>query len=603
MKLESYGRSLDANIEKDYERKGLYNDGDVFFIDDWYELSNCEPIDENMQDTIDKLQHLEIDCKYGTAVELFDLEQLFEQSENVKKIIELANDKLKELQKTSPNKAKKLQELLEQAHTSDNVLNNSIIQKVDREKEIAKARTEREQKQESYSTYDYMSKSIDDEFKRKWEEIEQSDNARKVLREAEENLNILAQLEKDPDGITSDALESFTRIYQDQISKYQSILEVDSQDFDRQFLREQKSRIDDKIEELKVKFNHETELESQPEEVKETEIEEKERIETERKAKEEAEAKIKAEEEAKIESERRAKEEAEAKLRIEEERKMAKKKQQNLQKAEARAKAENESKIEQENNIYRHDIAKNKAAKEKQSLNTEELETIQQVEQSLRKIFGDGFDITRLRIESEQDFKNELSQKFGLQGLQDASKITQKLQDMIYEGNILGADIKTPQGLRRYQLFKQVIPNFEELKSKVLQIRGYNIDLEDKLFEGIDLSNLSYDSILQRANNIIQEQIKLEEQAGDTEMIRPQEESIRDEVGDEFAPETKAQQQAKKDAEIEWMQRIGSVAQEVDKTNAGVKGKQEVVKLTHELQAREKQEQMKLQEEQDQQIY
>ena len=92
MKLESYGRSLDANIEKDYERKGLYNDGDVFFIDDWYELSNCEPIDENMQDTIDKLQHLEIDCKYGTAVELFDLEQLFEQSENVKKIIELAND-------------------------------------------------------------------------------------------------------------------------------------------------------------------------------------------------------------------------------------------------------------------------------------------------------------------------------------------------------------------------------------------------------------------------------------------------------------------------------------------------------------------------------
>lgn len=104
MKLESYGRALDADIEKDYERKGLYNDSSSFAYD-WYGLSNCEPIDENMQDTIDKLQHLESDCKFGTAVELFDLEQLFEQSENVKKIIELADKKLKELQITSPSKA------------------------------------------------------------------------------------------------------------------------------------------------------------------------------------------------------------------------------------------------------------------------------------------------------------------------------------------------------------------------------------------------------------------------------------------------------------------------------------------------------------------
>jgi len=569
MKLESYGRALDADIEKDYERKGLYNDSSSFAYD-WYGLSNCEPIDENMQDTIDKLQHLESDCKFGTAVELFDLEQLFEQSENVKKIIELADKKLKELQITSPSKAEKLQELLEQAHTSDKALNNAIIQRADRDEEIAKARIERERKQEPFSTYDSISKSIDDEFKRKWAEIEQSDKARRALREAEDNLSILAQLEKDPDGITSLALESFIRIYQEQIAKYQSVLGVDSKNFDAQFLREQKSRIDAKIEELKVKFNDEIELESQSEVANDIEIEEKERLEAERKAKEEAEAK----------AEQTRREEAEAKV-----------------------KAENERKIEQANNMHKHTIAENKATDEKQSLSTEELETIQQVEQALRETFGNAFDITRLRIESEQDFKNELSQKFGLQGLQDTSEIQKKLQDMIYEGNILGADIRTPQGLRKYQLFKQVVPNFEELKSKVLQVRGYDIALEDKLFEGIDLSNISYESILQRADSIIQEQVNLEEQAKATEMIRPQEQSIRDEVGDEFAPETEAQQQARKDAEIEWMQRIGSVAQEVDKTNAGVKGKQEVVELTQELQAREKQEQIKLQEEQDQQSH
>ena len=86
------------------------------------------------------------------------------------------------------------------------------------------------------------------------------------------------------------------------------------------------------------------------------------------------------------------------------------------------------------------------------------------------------------------------------------------------------------------------------------------------------------------------------------EKIKEKEESIRDEVGDEHIPETKAQQQERKDAETEWMNRIGSIAQEVDKTNAGVKGKQEVVQLAQELQTREKQEQAKLQEEQAQQV-
>ena len=587
MGLESF--ILDSNIDSKFEKKGLYTDDR-----DLYGLSNCEPIDENIQDTIDKLHYLGTDCKFGTVVELFDLKQLFELSEDVKKIIELADEKLKQLQKTNPSKAQKLQQLLEQAHTSDNALSNAIIQKIDRE-EISKTNTKRStQTEPSYDdlAYNNVSQELDNYFSKKLAEIQQIDNAQKTLRDAEGNLNILTQFAKNPDSIPSAALESFIKIYQAQISKYQSVFGVDSKDFDNQSLLEQKSRIETKIKELQQKINHEKDQPNVAQRI-ETDVKEKERIQAEIKAKEEAEAKAKAEEKARIQAEIEAKEEARIR---------AEKKQQDLQKAKARSKAENESKIEQANNKYKHDIAENKATEEKQSLNPKELETIKQVEQSLRDTFGDGFDITRLRIESEQDFKNELSQKFRLQGLQDTSEIQKRLQDMIYEGNILGADIRTPQGLRRYQLFKQVIPNFEELKSKVLQIRGYDIALEDKLFEGIDLSNLSYDSILKQANSIIKEQVKLEEQARDTEMIRPQEESIRDEVGDEFAPKTKEQQQANNDAEIKWMHRMGSVAQEVDKTNAGIKGKQEVVKLIQDLQAREGKEQRK-EEEQEQQSH
>lgn len=67
------------------------------------------------------------------------------------------------------------------------------------------------------------------------------------------------------------------------------------------------------------------------------------------------------------------------------------------------------------------------------------------------------------------------------------------------------------------------------------------------------------------------------------ELIPEQEEGIRDEVGEEFKPKTQAQEQDEQQATTEWMHRIGTVAQDVDKTNNGAKGKQEVVKLIKDL--------------------
>lgn len=125
----------------------------------------------------------------------------------------------------------------------------------------------------------------------------------------------------------------------------------------------------------------------------------------------------------------------------------------------------------------------------------------------------------------------------------------------------------------------------------------YNL-IRHRLEHKTKLSSEEIENFIERAH---QTAAKCRAEKEEKEIIQEKEESIRDEVGDELAPETKAQQQERKDEETKWMQRIGSVAQEVDKTNAGVKGKQEVVKLTQELQAREKQEQVKLQEEQDQQ--
>ena len=73
------GKILDSDIEKDFEKKGLYDNNSSY--DDWYGLANCEPIDENIKDTIDKLKNLESDCRFGTAVALLNLLQLLEESD------------------------------------------------------------------------------------------------------------------------------------------------------------------------------------------------------------------------------------------------------------------------------------------------------------------------------------------------------------------------------------------------------------------------------------------------------------------------------------------------------------------------------------------
>lgn len=85
------------------------------------------------------------------------------------------------------------------------------------------------------------------------------------------------------------------------------------------------------------------------------------------------------------------------------------------------------------------------------------------------------------------------------------------------------------------------------------------------------------------------------------EKERPPEETIKDEVGDEFKTKTQQQKQQEQEAATEWMNRIGTVAQEVDKTNAGVNGKQEVAQLIKDLDKKQQKEQNKEQEQEEQQ--
>lgn len=86
------------------------------------------------------------------------------------------------------------------------------------------------------------------------------------------------------------------------------------------------------------------------------------------------------------------------------------------------------------------------------------------------------------------------------------------------------------------------------------------------------------------------------------ERKQEQEQSIKDEVGDESKPKTQEQQQNEQEAEAKWMNSFQACDQEVTKMQDGAKKKQEVVKLIQNLEQERKQEQNKqIQEENENQ--
>jgi len=63
--------------------------------------------------------------------------------------------------------------------------------------------------------------------------------------------------------------------------------------------------------------------------------------------------------------------------------------------------------------------------------------------------------------------------------------------------------------MKRFETIKKAIPQYEELKTAYLQLR--QAGLEDELYNGIDLNNISYSELLERATKILEDKAKTKE--------------------------------------------------------------------------------------------
>jgi len=117
--------------------------------------------------------------------------------------------------------------------------------------------------------------------------------------------------------------------------------------------------------------------------------------------------------------------------------------------------------------------------------------------------------IDEMYLSEEQKETIQAMQEYGLTGIEDVQTLQQRLEKSISEGIFYSADIQDPEKMKRFETIKKAIPQYEELKTAYLQLR--QAGLEDELYNGIDLNNISYSELLERATKILEDKAKTKE--------------------------------------------------------------------------------------------
>lgn len=114
--------------------------------------------------------------------------------------------------------------------------------------------------------------------------------------------------------------------------------------------------------------------------------------------------------------------------------------------------------------------------------------------------------IDEMYLTPEEIQKLQLEGEYSLEGIKDKEKIKQKLEKVISEGIFYSADSQNQEKSEMFESIKRVIPQFDELKDVYIQLKLAGI--ENKLFEDIDFSDISYDGLLKKASEILEEYTK-----------------------------------------------------------------------------------------------
>lgn len=201
--------------------------------------------------------------------------------------------------------------------------------------------------------------------------------------------------------------------------------------------------------------------------------------------------------------------------------------------------------------------------------------------------------INEMYLSEEQKETIQAMQEYGLTDIQDVQVLQQRLEKCISDGIFYSADQQNPEKMKKYETIKKAIPQYEELKAVYLQLRLAG--LEGELYKGIDLSNINYSELLERATRILKEKTKADETqpeissksviiTGEEESIKqPSEETTvegQEVAGDDITQSTSTSKQLEQSQQIQktqttnmWENRFQNWYSAIDRVSQNIKVK------------------------------
>ena len=146
--------------------------------------------------------------------------------------------------------------------------------------------------------------------------------------------------------------------------------------------------------------------------------------------------------------------------------------------------------------------------------------------------FGDRI----VQIQSKEDLEQVIREGYNINKAKSVRELSDNIGNLVRDGIMYGADKE------KQRILSTIFPNLEQLKDNLIKLR--TLGIEDKLYEGIDLNDVDFSVIADRAMQLVEkEELRRQEE----ERIEAQEKEKKEKA--ERETKAKAEQESKEKSE------------------------------------------------------
>ena len=140
-----------------------------------------------------------------------------------------------------------------------------------------------------------------------------------------------------------------------------------------------------------------------------------------------------------------------------------------------------------------------------------------------------------IQIQSKEDLEQVIREGYNINKANSVRELSDNIGNLVRDGIMYGADKE------KQKILSTIFPNLEQLKDNLIKLR--TLGIEDKLYEGIDLNDVDFSVIADRAVQLVKEELRRQEE----KRIEAQEKAKKEKA--EREAKAKTEQESKEKSE------------------------------------------------------